>query len=198
MPLEPQINEPKNVVINPPQPPTREYVQTESVYVEPRGYSGLAVAALVIGAVALVTVLFLTLMNNRTDDNTNARNDTVAREAQQTQPPIVVQQPAAQQPIVVQQPAPASSQPIIVQAPPPPANTSTNSAEWDRWIEMEFERQLMDDQTMAGLAVTATSVGNKVTLKGTVASAKLKSDVEKLTRAIQGVKDIDNQIVVTP
>ena len=193
MPLEPQINEPKKVVINPPQQPTREYVQTDSVYVEPRGYSGLAVAALVIGAIALVTVLFLTLMNSQNADNTNARTDTVARESQ---PPIVVQQPAAQQPIVVQQPAP-SSQPIIVQAPPPPA-TSNNSAEWDHWIEMEFERQMMDDQAFAGLAVTATSVGNKVTLKGTVASDRLKSDVEKLARAIKGVKDVDNQIVVGP
>jgi hypothetical protein len=187
-------NEPRQVVLNEP-PIQREFVTTESVYVpESRGFSGIAVAALVIGAVALVTVIFLVMMNNRANANDNAqamsRNDQASRNQQQQ--PIVVQQPAAQQPIVVQQPA-AAPAPIVVQQP---ADTSKASPEVDQWIQAEFERKMMDDEALAGLAVTVESVAGKVTLKGTVANDKLKSDVEKMTRSINGVKNVDNQIIV--
>lgn len=192
MAYENRPNEPHTVVINEP-PVQREFVQTESVYVpESRGFSGLAVAALVIGAVALVTVLFLVILNNQ-----NSANDNLAttRDSQQQQQPIVVQQPAAQQPpIVVQQPGSAPA-PIVVQQPGGAPATDTMAL--DTGIQTEFERQMMDNDTWAGLAVTANSVGGTVTLKGTVASERLKSDIEKMVRAIKGVKNIDNQIVVS-
>lgn len=191
MAYENRPNQPAPVVINEPGV-QREYVQTESVYVpESRGFSGLAVAALVIGAVALVTVLFLVILNNQSaaNDNLAARND------QQQQQPIVVQQPAAQQPpIVVQQPGTAPA-PIVVQQPG--AAPSSDTVALDTGIQTEFERQMMDNDTWAGLSVTANSVAGKVTLKGTVATERLKSDIEKMTRAIKGVKSIDNQIVVS-
>lgn len=193
MAYENRPNQPAPVVINEPGV-QREYVQTESVYVpESRGFSGLAVAALVIGAVALVTVLFLVILNNQSQANDNklaARN-----EQPQQQQPIVVQQPAAQQPpIVVQQPGTAPA-PIVVQQPGAPPSTDTVAV--DTGIQTEFERQMADNDTWAGLSVTATAVGGKVTLQGTVASEKLKSDIERMARAIKGVKSIDNQITVS-
>jgi hypothetical protein len=183
-------HDPNTIVVNQP-PVQREFVQTESVYVpESRGFSGLAVAALVIGAVALVTVLFLVILNNQSQANDNA---TASRDTQQQQP-IVVQQPAAQQPVVVQQPGTAPA-PIVVQQPAAPPAADTMAL--DTGIQTEFERQMMDNDLWAGLSVTANSVGGTVTLKGTVASAKLKADIEKMARAIKGVKSIDNQITVS-
>ena len=142
-------------------------------------------------SVALVTVLFLVILNNQSAANDN---NAVARNDQQQQQPIVVQQPAAQQPpIVVQQPG-AAPPPIVVQQPGAPP--SSDSVAVDTNIQTEFERQMADNDAWAGLTVTATAIGGKVTLKGTVSSEKLKSDIEKMARAIKGVKSIDNQITV--
>ena len=80
----------------------REVVRSETARVPERsGVSTGMVAALVIAAVALVTILFLFLMNNRDDTaNTNAR--------------VAAQQPTpVPQTTIIQQPAP-------VQPPQPP------------------------------------------------------------------------------
>jgi hypothetical protein len=187
---EPQ---PKQVILNQPAV-DREFVRTESVYAtEPRGFSGLAVAALVIGAIALVTVVFLVLMNSQ-NANTND-NRQVARE----QPPqVIVQQPATQpatqQPVVVQPSAPVSAPaPVVIQQPAP----SASRAELDSYVQAEFERRMMEDPVFSGLSVTASAVEGKVTLTGSVPSQKLKSDLEKMLRDIKFVKNIDNQILVT-
>src|SRR4051812_3313521 len=115
----------------------REVVQTVSARApERRGISTGVVAALVIGSVALVTILFLFILNRQNSEttvNANVRSATTAPTPQQ-QPVIIQQQPTPvpqQQPIIIQQPAPVTSQPpVIVEQPaaPPPASGATASS----------------------------------------------------------------------
>jgi hyperosmotically inducible protein len=53
------------------------------------------------------------------------------------------------------------------------------------------------DSTLSTLGITATVADGKVTLTGTVKTDQLKHQVEKLVRAVKGVKTVDNQIVVS-
>src|SRR5687767_11903813 len=94
----------------------REVVRTETAHVpDRRGVSGGVVAALVIGAVALVTILFLFLMNRQTEDTTNANVTVASQPTPLPQTTIVEQVPVQQPPIIIQQPAPATqSAPIVV------------------------------------------------------------------------------------
>lgn len=193
-----QEPQPQQVVLNQPTV-DREVVRSEAVYAtEPRGFSGMAVAALVIGAVALITVIFLVFLNSQNSNANDNRDIAREQQRQQQQQPVIVQQPApqpaAQQPVVVQQPAPApAAAPVVIQQPAP----SASRAELDSYVQAEFERRMMEDPVLAGLSVTVSAVEGKVTLTGSVSSQKLKSDIERMLRDIKFVKNIDNQILVT-
>src|SRR4051812_32037284 len=86
----------------------REVVQTVTARApERRGVSTGVVAALVIGSVALVTILFLFILNRQSSETTVNAN---VRSAATTQPT------PSQQPIIIQQqPTPVPQQPIIIQ-----------------------------------------------------------------------------------
>src|SRR3954470_20389691 len=97
----------------------REVVQTTTARAPERrsGVSAGVVAALVIGSVALVTLLFLFILNRQntaTEVNANVRSTTAPTPVQQ---PMVVQQPAPvqqQPPIIIQQPgATTTTQPPV-------------------------------------------------------------------------------------
>src|SRR5947208_3858246 len=111
----------------------REVVQTTTARVpERRGVSTGVVAALVIGSVALVTILFLFILNRQNTDttvNANVRSATAPTPSQQ---PVIIQQqptPLPQQPIIIQQPAPAADQPpVIIQQPAPITTTNGTTA----------------------------------------------------------------------
>lgn len=173
---------------------------------ERRGISTGAVAALVIGAVALVTILFLFILNRKNDDttaNTNSRTTTTTTQTPLPQPVIVQQAtPLPQpQPIIIQQPAQAASQPpVIIEQPATSSATTTTSKPSgtdDTAIQSEIDKRVSQDATLSTVAVTATVSGGKVTLSGTVDTPAIKSQVEKLVKAIKGVKSVDNQIVVS-
>jgi BON domain len=182
----------------------REVVETQVARVpERRGMSGGAVAALVIGAVALVTILFLFLINRQDETNANARVATAPTPLQQ-QPPVIVQQPAAQQPpVIIQQPPTTTAAPIVVT--PPSTSTSSSSTTTttapsgtdDATVQINVDKKLTDDTTLGSLGIIATVVEGKVTLTGTVNSEDLKSRAERLVKAIKGVKRVDNQITVS-
>ncbi|HVG34376.1 MAG TPA: BON domain-containing protein [Pyrinomonadaceae bacterium] len=182
----------------------REVVETQVARVpERRGLSGGAVAALVIGAVALVTILFLFLMNRQDELNANVRVATAPTPIQQ-QPPVIVQQPTTQQPpVIVQQPAaPTTAAPIIVT--PPSTSTSSSSTTTtapsgtdDASVQSSVDKKLSDDATLGSLGILATVIDGKVTLTGSVNSEDLKTRAERLVKAVKGVKRVDNQITVT-
>jgi hypothetical protein len=185
----------------------REVVETQVSRVpERRGISGGAVAALVIGAVALVTILFLFLLNRQDEVNANVRVATAPTPVVQ-QPPVIVQQPATttqQPPVIIQQPPPTTAAPIVVT--PPSTSTSSSSTTTtttapsgtdDATVQINVDKKLTDDTTLGSLGILATVIEGKVTLTGTVNSEDLKSRAERLVKAVKGVKRVDNQITVS-
>jgi len=179
----------------------REVVETQVSRVpERRGMSGGAVAALVIGAVALVTILFLFLINRQDEMNANVRVSTAPTPVQQ---PVIVQQPPVQQPpVIVQQPATTTTQPIIV-TPPSTSTTTTTTAPTapsgtdDATVQINVDKKLLDDTTLGTLGILATVIEGRVTLTGTVNSEDLKTRAERLVKSVKGVKRVDNQITVS-
>lgn len=176
----------------------REVVRTETARVPERsGISGSMVAVLVIAAVALVTMLFLFLMSRQTDNTLNAN---VALATQQPTPlpqTTIIEQPAPQQqpPIIIQQPAPATQPaPIIVS---PNGETARTNGIDDATIQSNIEKRFSDDPTFSTLGLSAKVVDAKVTLTGTVKSQTLKDQIEKMVKAVRGVRDVDNQILVS-
>ncbi|MEO8433739.1 MAG: BON domain-containing protein [Pyrinomonadaceae bacterium] len=177
----------------------REVVRTETARVpDRRGMSSGVVAALVIGAVALVTILFLFLMNRQTEDTTNANVTLASQPTPLPQTTIIEQAPPQQQPpIIIQQPAPAAqSAPIIVTQPAPNSGESRPSGPDDSTIQSNIQKRFSDDQTLNSLGLTAMVIDGKVTLTGTVKTEALKRQIEKLVREVRGVRGIDNQILV--
>lgn len=175
----------------------REVTHTEAVRGDREGISGATVGVIVVVAIALITIVVLFLMNNQNADNANAN---LAAQQAAAQQPVIVQQPAQQQqpPVIIQQPAPAANQPpVIINQPasggsaPVSGNTSDDGA-----VQTAIDKKISDDPTLSSLGVTATVLDGKVTLTGTVKSEALKSQVDRALRAIKGVKQVDNQIVV--
>lgn len=193
------------------QTPTaeREVVRTTTARVPVRrGVPAGVVAALVIGSVALVTVLFLFILNRQSND-TSVSTDTHTASSAPTpvQQPVIIQQqptPLPGQPIIVQQPAPTISQPpVIVQeqpapvAPSAPATASRPGVADDAAIQSEIDKKMAEDAALSTVGVTATVQNGKVTLIGTVDSQAIKDRIERLVKAIKGVKSVDNQVIVS-
>lgn len=173
----------------------REVTHTEAVRNDDRGgISGATVGVIVVVAIALITIVVLFLMNGQNPDTTNAN---LAAAQQPTQPPVIIQQqpaPAQQPPVIIQQPA--QQPPVIVSQPATgaaeaPVNTSNDGA-----VQTAVDKKIADDPTLSSLGVTATVLDGKVTLTGTVKSEALKAQVDRALRAVKGVKQVDNQIVV--
>jgi BON domain len=184
----------------------REVVETQVARVpERRGMSTGAVAALVVGAVALVTILFLFLMNRQQTDNTNVRVMTAPTPVPQT---TIIQQPAPvqQPPVVIQQPpstTTTTTQPIIV---PPPATTTTTTASTDTTassgtddasVQMNVDKRMSEDTGLAPLGIIATVTNGRVTLTGTVDTLDQKRSAETVVKRVKGVKGVDNRITVS-
>jgi hypothetical protein len=173
----------------------REVTQTESVRSPEGGMSGAAIGAIVVLAVALVTLLVLFLMSGQqTDEN-------LATETQQ--PTTVVQQPATQQPpVIIQQAPPAPQQAPIIVTPPAPSGGAASSApassgSADLAIQAEIDKRIVDSPTFSTLGVTVSVINGKATIIGTVQNNELKMQLERLVRDVRGVKEIDNQIIVS-
>ena len=194
------------VVIETPEA-RREVVRTVTAR-EPvrRGLSGGVVAALVIGSVALVTLLFLFILNRQQDTVTEVNStDRTASAPAPAQQPVIIQQaptPQPQTPIIIQQPATTTQPPVIVEQAPapatvPPASTTKSSGTDDSAIQSEIDKRMAEDAALSTLGVTATVLDGKVTLIGTVESQALKSQVERMVKSVKGVRSVDNQVVIS-
>lgn len=186
-----QQAESRRVVVETPNT-RREVVHSEATrYPERNGISGAALAAIVVGVIALAAIIILFALNRQDTTNDNL--------ATQQQPTTIVQQPAQQPPIVVQQPAPATQPaPVIIngQAAPSSGGTTTSSGPDDSTIQAAIDRKLTKDPAFSSLGIIASVVNGKVTLTGTVKTEGLKSQIERAVRNVKGVKEVDNQITV--
>jgi len=185
-----QQAESRRVVVETPTE-RREVVHSEATrYPERNGISGAALAAIVVGVIALAAIIILFALNRQ-----DTANENVAQTPPQT---TIVQQPAAQQPpIVVQQPA-TQPAPVIINGQPAPATggTTAPSGPDDSSIQAAIDKKLSNDPTFSTLGIVATVVDGKATLTGTVKTEALKSQIERAVRNVKGVKVVDNQITV--
>lgn len=193
MAYEERQTEHSRVVVETPRA-RHEEVHTEAVhYPERSGISGAALAAIVVGVVALAAIIILFVMNQQSAVNDNA----TAQQPAQT----IVQQPAQQPPVIVQQPAPATQPaPVIINgqtAPTSAGATTTSTGPDDSTVQAAVDKKLSDDPQLSTLGITAVVVSGKATLTGSVSSQALKNQIERAVRAVKGVKSIDNQITVT-
>ncbi|HKR02938.1 MAG TPA: BON domain-containing protein, partial [Pyrinomonadaceae bacterium] len=154
---------------------------------------------------ALVTILFLFLLN-RQGSETSVNANVQSAGPTPMQQPVIIQQPtpAQQQPIIIQQPATTTAQPpVIIEQPAPvttaPATTTTapSSGNNDAAIQSEIDKRMAEDAALSTVGVTATVLDGKVTLIGTVESQALKNQVERLVKNIKGVRSVDNQVIVS-
>ncbi len=152
----------------------------------PRG--ALADAAIIVGS-TLVTTLFLLFISGQIQDTTSGNLTwSPARQATTTAP-----QPSPQ-PSLLAHPSPSAS---LVTPTPAAASEggATEDPTDDTAIQAEIDKRITDDPNFSKLDITATVTNGRVILVGTVATNELKSRIEKLARAVKGVKEVDNQIV---
>ncbi len=181
----------------------REVEQVRTVRApERQGFSTGMVAAVALAAIAVTALIFLFVMNPGTDeDNTNVRVNASAPTPLATQPtPIIIQQqappPTQQAPIIITQP-PVTSPDVTINTPPastaPPASSGTD----DATVQTNLSRKILDDTQLASTDITATVTGGRAMLTGTVATADLKRQAERVALSVRGVKSVDNRIEVT-
>lgn len=65
-------------------------------------------------------------------------------------------------------------------------------------VEQMSAKRTLGMSLAAGSKVTATAQGNKVTLSGTVASARDKALLERLVKLEPGVREVENRLTVQP
>ena len=172
----------------------REVTQTESVRNDRGGISGATVGVIVVVAIALITIVVLFLMNGQqTTDNANL----ALQQQPAQQQPVIVQQPAPQQqpPVIIQQPAAPAQQPAVIVQQPAAGGPAPNTSD-DGTVQLAVDKTIADDPALSALGITASVLDGKVMLTGTVKSEALKSQIDKAIRAVKGVKQVDNQIVV--
>ncbi len=144
--------------------------------------------AIVVGT-TLGSTLLLLLISGQAGDTTSA--NLMARSPAPVT--VLVPSPTPQASSTVQHPGPQPSASVRTPVPPPEAvETVTDDSE----IQGAIDKRLQDDPSLASLNITATVNNGSVTLVGTVESDELKARIDRLVRAVKGVKRVNNQIVV--
>lgn len=170
--------------------------QYDRVNIEPRGLSGAAIAAMIIGAVLVAMFITWLVINNQQNEELAMereraliaeRNAAQAQSAQQPQ-----QQP--QQPIVVMPQTQPSTVPVPVPVPVPVEPTATTPSNTS--IEIDVNRKLLDDKQLSPYPITVKVENGTATLEGSVPTEELKTRAEKVTSTVKGVRDILNNITV--
>jgi hypothetical protein len=78
----------------------------------------------------------------------------------------------------------------------PKPTTGEQETSRDAWLEKQVETRFEKDATLKSQGLDATVVGSKVTLTGTTGSEKEKRAAQRLAETVEGVSDVDNQIMV--
>jgi hypothetical protein len=148
------------------------------------------IAALtVIGAAALATFVALFITSRPYDP----MNSTVA--ALQTVSPGPVAMQSSPKPSPTVSPLLPANKTAAAESPDHSGETGTVPD--DAGIQSQIERALASDPTLSKLDVSTLVEGGKVKIVGSVSSTDLKQRVERVLRAVRGVTEVDNQLVVT-
>lgn len=67
----------------------------------------------------------------------------------------------------------------------------------DLAIQAVIDKKIADSPTFSTLGVTVSVLNGKATIMGTVQNNELKMQLERLVRDVRGVKEIDNQLIVS-
>ena len=163
---------------------------------KPVWMSGAVFDGAIVVITTLVTTLFLLLISGQIHDTT--AGSLIARSAA----PVVINGQPTPEPSLPGHPSPSpspSAQPTRSATSPTPAiteNEPVTDGTDDAMIQAAIDKRLQNNGALASSDITATVTDGKVTLVGTVPSDEVKEKIEKLVRAVKGVKQIDNQIVV--
>jgi hypothetical protein len=166
-----------------PQAPKREWPK--------RAFRDVAIVVFT----ALVTTFLLLLVSGQLHDTT--AGNLIVRSPPPMVAPNVAAKPLLEQSLNIRSsPSPPSGRSA---SSPTPTETATAAAETteptdDTTLQAAIDTKLQDNPDLSDITVTISS--GIVTVVGTVASDELKAKVEKLVRAVKGVKHVDNQIVV--
>lgn len=144
-------------------------------------------AAIIVGT-TLFTTLFLLFISGQLHDTTAGHL--------QPRPAVPQLAPLGQPTPPASQHASPSATPARSPATPTPTPVTGADLESDSAMQAEIRKRIAEDPSLASLRITATVTNSKVVLAGSVPTDELKDRIEKLVRAVKGVKDVDNQIVV--
>ena len=78
------------------------------------------------------------------------------------------------------------------------ANAARDSGRSDSWITAKVKLAMLADSRVSGFATDVDTNGGVVTLSGKVDEQTNKSAAEEVTRGIEGVKSVNNQLQVVP
>jgi hypothetical protein len=146
----------------------------------------LADAAIIVGA-TLATTLFLLFISGQMQDTTSGNL------SWSTARPTTTSAKQTPQPSPLAHPTPSAS--LATSTPAVPEGGATTDVPDDAAIQAEIDKRIADDPNFSKLDITATVTKGKVMLVGTAPTTEFKTRIEKLVRAIRGVKEVDNQIV---
>jgi len=188
-----EYREKRTIVQEAPPVGGRPVLETryDSVVHERPGLSGVAVAALVLGAIAVAVVITVLIINSQQKNTDEALMQQRANNA--AAPQQMPAQPAEPPAVIVNVPAAQAAAPPPVLAPPPtaPALSSVD-------VEMAVVSKLQADQELRFYAVDAKVSGGTTTLSGYVQNDGLKARAERVARTVTGVRSIINNITVEP
>lgn len=66
----------------------------------------------------------------------------------------------------------------------------------DAAVTAMVKTALIAEPNVKGLAIEVDTLENTVTLSGAVASNELREEAERISRSVQGVKDVKNNLIV--
>jgi len=78
---------------------------------------------------------------------------------------------------------------------PPPTQQSASMT--DTAISSNVKTALANDVDLAATKIAVETVGGKVILRGEIKSMVLRKKVEAIVNGVEGVKGIDNRLVIT-
>lgn len=189
-----------HVVVDTPTEHREVMTQRTEQAPEPSGPSTGTIALIALVVLATIGIVVYVVSNKNAeraaDRNANLTAATINNSQQTQPPPTIIQQPAAapqQAPVIIQQAPAQQPPPVVIQQAAP--QSAGDDASVDATVQEAATKKLNESDGMALITIKVSR--GTATLNGTAASAALKSQAERVVRAVRGVAAVDNQIAVS-